>query len=182
MSLITIYTSSLDGWWFFTIVSQIPLPPTTTKYFIDDAGYLGSRTSLEASLAMAMGQNQTESIYTRTHVCRHIQRRQEVQYMQHNPAMYATRHGSRKCVHNTVTFTPYLASCCLPVLFFISLWRRKRSQQPAPTSTPTLFPDQAWLVWTEAASMLCPRPSPQPISASPEEWKSRPKPSSGVRR
>lgn len=74
LSLIITYVSS--HWCFFTIVSQTP----TEKYFIDDPGYLGSPTSLEVSLAMAKGQNQTEPIFTRTHTCRHIQRRQ-VQYI-----------------------------------------------------------------------------------------------------
>lgn len=73
LSLIIMYMSSLDKWWFFTIVSQT----LTETYFIDDTGYLGSRTSLKFSLAMAKGQKQTESIFTRTRIYRYIQRRQE---------------------------------------------------------------------------------------------------------
>ena len=72
------YMSSLDGWLSLQ-VSQI----STKAYFIDDAGYLGSPTSLGVFLAMAKGENQTESVFTRTHICRHTQERQ-------GSAIYAT--------------------------------------------------------------------------------------------
>lgn len=129
LSLIIMYMSSLDRWWFFTIVCQT----STETYFIDDAGYLGSRTSLKFSLATAKGQKQTESIFTRTYIYIDIFREdKKVQHIQHNRAVYTTRHGSRKCVLNRANFVPYLGQLLNSCALLHLIMEEKEDPQPAP--------------------------------------------------
>lgn len=141
-------------------LSYWSIRPPTRSQSIDDAGYryklkrknnrvsstgLGSWAFLEVSLSMAKSQDQTETIFTRTHICRPIQRRQG-QGMPYTLAVFTTGYGFRKCVPHTEnlhpsTFTNTFLVCCCPLVFFLILERREADSKDLLLTTH--FPEQA---------------------------------------